>query len=119
MGPLENATRHGHPCGCATVNSAFALVDLVIEDSLIPFSRPFLRLGGTLSLGRRSVPPAGFGAVDSLSCVFPLGNIWAQFTDGQRIAHCSVGRSDVKLSVLRGRTPATLSPSESEICAAT
>ena len=116
---VERVMRHDHLRESATVNSVFALVDLVIKDSLIPFSRLFLRLGGILSHGKRSVPSPGSGVADGLSCASPVGDIWVRLTDGQCVAHCSVERSDVKLSVLCSRTPATLCSSESEICAAT
>ena len=74
--PVESVKPHGHSCGSATVNSAFALVDLVIKYSLIPFSRLFLRLGGTLTRGKRSAFSPGFGVADRLSCVLLLGDIW-------------------------------------------
>ena len=115
----ERVMRHDHLRESATVNSVFALVDLVIRGSLIPFSRLFLRLGGILSHGKRSVLSTGSGVANGLSCALPVGDIWVQLADGQCVAHCSVGRSDVKLSVLCSRTPATLCTSESEICAAT
>lgn len=61
----------------------------------------------------------GFGVVDALSCAPAVGDIWLHITDDQCVAHGSVWRSDIKLSVPCGGTPATLDYSESEICAAT
>ena len=119
MWPSKSVILLSHLCGSATVNSAFALVDLVIKESLIPFSRLFLRLGGTLTNGKRSVFSPGFGVADSVSCVPSLVDIWVHFSDGQCATHCSVGQPDIKLSLLCGGTPAALCPSDSEICAAT
>lgn len=54
------------------MNSAFAQLDLVIKDLSIPFSRPFLRLGGTQTRGKRSVPSVESGVTDGLSCVLAM-----------------------------------------------
>ena len=94
-------------------------LDLETKGLLIPFSRLFLRVGGTQTRGKRSAPLVGFGAADGPSCARVLGDIWLHFPDGQWVAHCSVWGSDVKLSALCSRTPATLRYSDSEICAAT
>lgn len=81
--------RHDHLRESDTVNSVFALVDLVIKGSLIPFLRLFLRLGRSLSHGKRSAPSAGSGVADGpscASCALPVGDIWVRSTDGQCVA---------------------------------
>ena len=120
MWPSKSVILHSYLCGSATVNSAFALVDLVIKESLIPFSRLFFRLGGTLTHGRRSVFTPGFEVADRVSCVPPCWVVSGCSPVMRQCAtRCSVGQPGIKLSLPCCGTPAALCPSDSEICAAT